>query len=67
MSAIQTANRSHVAAGLSWRLDERNRINFAFSHGLRSTLGNDSPPNTARPIEASHSQANAVLSYVRRL
>ncbi|MFA5938108.1 MAG: outer membrane protein transport protein [Sinimarinibacterium sp.] len=67
LAVIPAIVRSHVAAGLSWRLDDRNRIDFAFSHGLRSTLGNDSPPNTARPIEASHSQANAVLSYVRRL
>lgn len=58
--------RSHVSAGLSWHVDDSNRIDFAFSHGLRSTQRNDSQPNTARPIEASHSQANAVLSYVRR-
>lgn len=66
LAVIPAIVRDHVSAGLSWNVDDRNRIDFAFSYGLRSTLGNDSQPNTARPIEASHSQANAVLAYVRR-
>lgn len=66
LAVIPAIVRDHVSAGLSWNVDDDNRVDFAFSHGLRSTLGNDSQPNTARPIEASHSQANAVLAYVRR-
>lgn len=65
LAVIPAIVRSHAAAGLSWQVDDRNRVDFAVSHGLRSTLRNDGPPNTARPIEASHAQTNAVLSYVR--
>lgn len=66
LAVIPAIVRDHASAGVSWNVDERNRVDVAFSYGFRSTLGNESLPNTARPIEASHSQANAVLSYVRR-
>jgi long-chain fatty acid transport protein len=57
---------AHIMGGFTYQLSDVDRIEFALSHALENKKRNTSLPNTDAPIEVSHSQFNAVVSYVRR-
>lgn len=53
----------HISAGLSYQVTAASAIDVAYTHAYEKTTSNDSLPNTAVPIENSHSQDNFVLGY----
>lgn len=57
---------THVTGGLSYAFDANSHLDLAVSFALQKKLSNSSQPNTSVPIEASHSQVNAVVAYVHR-
>jgi len=57
---------THVTGGVSYALGPSSRIDFALAIAPRKSLRNANLPNTSVPIEASHSQVNAVLAYIHR-
>lgn len=57
---------THVTAGLTYSFDRNRRVDLALSIAPRKNFSNSSQPNTSVPIEASHSQVNAVVAYVHR-
>jgi long-chain fatty acid transport protein len=65
-AVIPATPRKHVSAGFSYAFSKENRIDFAYSHALEESMDNASLPNTANPIQTTHSQNNLTLGYTHR-
>jgi long-chain fatty acid transport protein len=58
--------QDHLTGGFTYNFTGQDRVEFALSYAFEKELKNSSQPNTAAPITSSHSQVNAVVSYVHR-
>lgn len=63
-AVIPAIPRKHLSAGLSYKFSGGSRFDVAYSHAFKQSMSNSSLPNTAAPIEISHSQNNVSLGYV---
>ena len=62
-AVIPATPTRHLSLGSTYSMSKQDRIDFAYSHAFKETMENSSLPNTSAPIEISHAQNNATLSY----
>ncbi len=65
-AVIPATPRKHISAGFSYAFSKVSSLDFAYSHALKESMGNASLPNTANPIQTTHSQNNLILGYTYR-
>ncbi len=58
--------QDHLTGGLSYAWGGNHRVDVALSYAFEEDMKNSSQPNTSVPIKSTHSQLNAVVSYVYR-
>lgn len=65
-AVIPATPRKHISAGFSYTFSKTSSVDFAYSHAFEETMSNASLPNTADPIQTTHSQNNATIGYTHR-
>lgn len=65
-AVIPATPRKHISAGFSYAFSKLSSLDFAYSHALEESMDNASLPNTADPIQTTHSQNNLTLGYTHR-
>lgn len=65
-AVIPATPRKHISAGFSYAFSKTSSVDFAYSHALEETMSNASLPNTAEPIQTTHSQNNVTIGYTHR-
>lgn len=66
LALIPATPRKHISAGFSYAFSKMGSIDFAYSHALKESIGNESLPNTSAPIQVIHSQNNMTIGYTHR-
>jgi long-chain fatty acid transport protein len=66
LAVIPATPRKHISAGFSYAFSKENSVDFAYSHAFEESMSNASLPNTADPIQTTHSQNNATIGYTHR-
>jgi long-chain fatty acid transport protein len=66
LAVIPATPRKHISAGFSYAFSKDDSVDFAYSHAFEESMGNASLPNTADPIQTTHSQNNATIGYMHR-
>lgn len=65
-AVVPAIPQTHIAAGFTYDFDENMALDVAVSYAIEKTMRNSSQPNTAVPIEVSHSQVNGVIGFTYR-
>lgn len=65
-AVIPATPRKHISAGFSYAFSNVNSIEFSYSHALEESMDNASLPNTADPIQTTHSQNNMTIGFTHR-
>lgn len=65
-AVIPATPRKHISAGFSYAFSNVNSIEFSYSHALEESMDNASLPNTADPIQTTHSQNNVTIGFTHR-
>lgn len=66
LAVIPATPRKHISAGFSYAFSKDDSVDFAYSHAFEESMSNASLPNTADPIQTTHSQNNATIGYTHR-
>lgn len=66
LAVIPATPRQHISAGFSYAFSKDDSVDFAYSHAFEESMSNASLPNTADPIQTTHSQNNATIGYTHR-
>jgi len=62
-AVIPATPSKHISAGLTYAFSKQSKLDFAYSHAFKEKMDNTSLPNTSAPIEVTHAQNNASLSF----
>ncbi|NMM28286.1 MAG: aromatic hydrocarbon degradation protein [Glaciimonas sp.] len=62
-AVIPATPTKHISAGFSYAFSKENRVDFAYSHAFKESMGNTSLPNTSAPIQVSNSENNMTVAY----
>ncbi|NMM14503.1 MAG: aromatic hydrocarbon degradation protein [Rhodoferax sp.] len=66
LAVIPATPRKHISAGFSYAFSKDDSVDFAYFHAFEESMSNASLPNTADPIQTTHSQNNATIGYTHR-
>ncbi|CAM5390903.1 Long-chain fatty acid transport protein OS=Sphingobium scionense OX=1404341 GN=GGQ90_003368 PE=3 SV=1 [Sphingobium scionense] len=63
LAIIPSTPTTNITGGGSWALGKNSALDFALTYAFPKSVSNDGPPNTAAPIEATHSQIAASIAF----
>lgn len=63
-AVIPATPKTHISAGFSYAFSKQSQLDFAYSHAFKETMDNPGKnSNSADPIQVTHAQDSATLSF----